>query len=59
MSEPEQQIEQRSSVKIGMNAKGEAQVEVKVYVDEDPQKLEEARQLAIRAYNDTARTVRG
>ena len=58
MSEHEYQSEQRSSVKVSMTAKGEATVEVKVYVGQDAAELEAARQLAVQTYNETARAVR-
>ena len=58
MGEHEYQSEQRSSVKVAMTAKGEATVEVKVYVGQDEAELEAARQLAVKTYNDTAREVR-
>lgn len=51
-------FEQRSSVAIKMSAKGEAQVEVKVYTGQDGAELEQARQLAVKAYNETASAVR-
>jgi predicted solute-binding protein len=57
--EHEHAVEQRSSVKVAMTAKGEATVEVKVYVNEDNLALEAARKLAIRTYLETAREVRG
>lgn len=50
--------EQRSSVAVTMNAKGEAQVAVKVYTGQDAGELEAARELAVRIYADTARAVR-
>lgn len=57
MSAVEYQAEQHSSVKITMNAKGEAQVEVKAYThDLDP--LDAAREKAIEVYNQTIRAVR-
>jgi hypothetical protein len=52
------QGEQRSSVKIGMTAKGEAVPEVKVYAGTDEAEMERIRQLAIATYNATAREVR-
>lgn len=51
--------EARSSVKISMTAKGDATVEAKVYVGTTEDELEQARQLAIQAYNSTVREVRG
>lgn len=51
-------VEQRSSVKISMNAKGEAQVEVKAYEGVEGAELERIRLLAVAAYNQTAREVR-
>lgn len=51
-------FEQRSSVAIKMTAKGEATVDVKVYAGQDADELETARQLAVKAYNETAQAVR-
>lgn len=50
--------EQRSSVAVTMNAKGEAQVAVKVYTGQDDAELDAARELAVRVYSETARAVR-
>ncbi len=51
MTQPEQQeIVQRSSVKISRNAKGDAQWEIKVLVGESESDVIEARQIAIREY---------
>lgn len=50
--------EQRSSVKVTLNAKGEAQVEVKVYAGEDEAELERARTLAVDAFRRTVADVR-
>lgn len=58
MSSGEYQQEAKSSVKISMNAKGEAQVEVKAYDGVDATELERVRQLAVTTYNATARDVR-
>lgn len=58
MSTSEHVQEARSSVKIAMTAKGDATVEVKVYVGEESDVIEAARQLAISAYNATVREVR-
>lgn len=52
------QLESRSSVKIGMTAKGEATVEVKVYVGDDEAALTAARELAVKTYRETATAVR-
>jgi hypothetical protein len=61
--EPEPRVgeipfEQRSSVAIKMTAKGEATVDVKVYAGQDGAELEQARQLAVKVYNETAAAVR-
>lgn len=58
MSMPEFQAEQRSSVKIAMNAKGEAQVEVKVYVGTPDDEMTETRQRAVSHYLETVKAVR-
>lgn len=50
--------EQRSSVKITMNAKGEAQVEVKGY-SHDLEALEETRVQVTATYLATVKEVRG
>lgn len=50
--------EQKSSVAVTMNAKGEAQVGVKVYDGCEETELERIRQLAISAYNAAAAQVR-
>lgn len=50
--------EQRSSVKVVLNAKAEAQVEVKVYAGEDPAELERARTLAVETFRRTVGEVR-
>lgn len=49
--------EQRSSVKITMNAKGEAQVEVKAY-SHDLDTLDAARVKAVEVYKTTAAELR-
>lgn len=48
----------KSSVKIGMNSKGDAIVEVKAYEGVDAVELERIRGLAVATYNATARDVR-
>jgi hypothetical protein len=50
--------EAKSSVKVTMNAKGEAQVEVKVYSGSEDAELDETRRQAIRIYQETVREVR-
>lgn len=50
--------EARSSVKISQNAKGEAQVEVKVYDGFEPGSLDVIRGEAVRTYNETVAAVR-
>jgi hypothetical protein len=57
MSTPEQ-VEQRSSVAIEMNAKGEAQVKVKVYDGADPDGIDRIRHLAVQTYKATVSMVR-
>lgn len=52
-------VEQRSSVKVTLNAKGEAQVEVKVYAGEDETELERARSLAVDVFRRTVSEVGG
>lgn len=54
----DQPLEQKSSVKISCNAKGEAQPEIKVYEGTNAVELERIRQLAVQTYNQTARDVR-
>lgn len=43
----------RSGVRIEMNAKGQAQVKVSVYVGDTEQDLQEAKDLAVRTYQAT------
>lgn len=50
--------EAKASVKVSMNAKGDAQVEVKSYVGTTDEELDKAREQAVRVYNDTVRAVR-
>lgn len=54
----DQPLEQKSSVKITCNAKGEAQPEIKVYEGTDAAELERIRNLAVQTYNETQRDVR-
>lgn len=49
--------EQRSSVKLSLNAKRETQVEVKVYAGETQEEVDQLRALAVRTYLDTMRDV--
>lgn len=49
--------ESRSSVKIGQNAKGEAQVEVKVYEGSDPSANEAAQKQAVALFQATVGAV--
>jgi len=63
MSSPEQfEREQRSSIAISMNAKGEAIPTVKVYDTDDleglPARLDTLRAEAVRTYSETVRAVR-
>lgn len=54
MSAPEnghEPAESRSSVKLTRNAKGDTQIEVKVYVGDSDDDLEHARQKAVDVYN--------
>lgn len=48
--EHDPQAEARSSVKITRNAKGDAQVEVKVYAGELDDELDRIRRLAVAQY---------
>lgn len=51
MSTPgQQQGEQRSSVKLVRNAKGDCQIEVKVYAGTTDVELDETRAQAVRVY---------
>ena len=50
--------EAKSSVAVSQNAKGEAQVTVKVYAGTQEAELDATRRLAIKVYNDTVREVR-
>ena len=52
MSADEFRTEQRSSVKITQNAKGDAQVEVKAY-SHDLATLDETRVAAVKAFQQT------
>ena len=44
----------RSSVKLSRNSKGETQIEVKAYVGDTAEQVEEAKDLAVRVYNELA-----
>lgn len=57
MSAPEQFGEQRSSVKISTTAKGDAQVEVKVYDGAELTELDRIRAIAVSTYNATRTAV--
>ena len=59
MSVPEQQLEWRSSVKIALNAKHEAQIEVKAYTAEDEELVDEARAIAVETFKRTYREIHG
>lgn len=48
----EQHEEQRSSVKLVRNAKGDTQIEVKVYAGDTEQDVDRARDLAVRTYRE-------
>lgn len=58
MSAPDVQTESRSSVAVAMNAKGEAQVTVKVYDGADETELERIRRLAVATYQALCAEVR-
>lgn len=58
MSTPEQFGEQKSSIEITQNAKGESQVRVKVYDGADQAELDRIRGIAVAAYNATRAAVR-
>lgn len=58
MSAYETEREQRSSVKITQNAKGDAQVEVKAYTH-DLDSLDAARVKAVAVFNATKSAVGG
>ncbi len=58
MSADEVRTEQRSSVKITENSKGEPAVEVKVY-SHDLDSLNETREAAVAQYKQTVRDIRG
>lgn len=51
-------VEARSSVKVVLNAKGDVQVEAKVYAGEDEAELERARVLAVDVFRRTVAEVR-
>jgi len=59
VAEPEprggEPVESRSSVKLVRNAKGDTQVEVKVYVGDSQEQVDQARDLAVRAYQELVR----
>lgn len=58
MSTPEVQVEQRSSIKVSKNAKGEAQWEVKVVAGDDESVLNDARQIAVAQHQALERELR-
>jgi phosphotransferase system HPr-like phosphotransfer protein len=51
------QVEQKSSVKLSLNAKGDCQVEVKCYQGTTNDEMEATRQLAISTFNETLKAV--
>ena len=53
MSTPEQSVEARSSVKLTLNAKGEVQIEVKACVGDTDLAATDAREIAIRQFEQT------
>jgi len=55
--EREERLEQRSSVKISTTAKGEPQVEVKIYDGSDSAEIERIRGLAVSTYIETRRAI--
>lgn len=60
MSAPEQQqLESRSSVKLTRNAKGDCQIEVKVYEGFDSAQFEFAKARAVEAYRELERAFYG
>ena len=58
MSAPEQQ-EQRSSIKVVLNAKHEPQFEVKVYAGETGEELDRIRGLAVAQHNHLVQELLG
>ena len=58
MSSDEIRQEAKSSIALTMNAKGEAQVSVKIYEGTELAELDRIRQIAIAAYKQTASEVR-
>jgi hypothetical protein len=48
---------QLSSVQVNLNAKGEPQVSVKIYVGATAEELREARELAVETFYETCRAV--
>lgn len=58
MSVDEVRTEQRSSIKITENSKGEPAVEVKVY-SHDRDDLDVTREAAVAQYRQTVQAVRG
>lgn len=57
MSDAEHLVEQRSSVKLTLNAKGDPQVEVRVYEGADAEELERIRRLAVQQFSEALRAV--
>lgn len=58
MSFPEPTVESKSSVKISMDAKGEAKVEVKIYDGAEKPEVDRIRDLAIDTYKTAKAGVR-
>lgn len=57
MSTQEQEVgqgESRSSVKLTRNAKGDTQIDVKVYVGDSEHDIDDAKAKAIEVYNSLA-----
>jgi len=52
-----QQLEAKSSIKLTLNAKGEAQVSVSVYEGCDPVELTRIRELAVEQFHRTLEAV--
>jgi hypothetical protein len=53
------QLEQRSSVKLTRNAKGDCQIEVKVYAGEDEAEVQRIREVAQRQYIEAEKAFYG
>ncbi len=58
-SEPGQQPDARSSVKLARNAKGDTQIEVKVRVGDTVTEVDAAKQIALATYQQLERDLAG